>query len=201
MNNYTATGISNAVLASRLSYVFNLTGPCMVLDTACSASLVAIHQGCLAVLSGELLGVRLSLIAVHQGCLAILSGELLGVGFSVSYSYTPAQFGRLQRRGVGCGDATINCCTPGLPGPSGELLAVGLSSTTAVFQGCLAINNGGRSHDSCWVWDCHQQLLYSRAVWPSTVVGDLMIAVGCGTVINNCCIPGLFGHQQWWEIS
>ena len=156
MNNYTATGISNAVLASRLSYVFNLTGPCMVLDTACSASLVAIHQGCLAILSGELLGVGLSLIAVHQGCLAILSGKLLGVGFSVSYCYTPAQFGRLQRRGVGCGDVTRNCCTPGLPGPSGELLAVGLSSTTAVFQGCLAINSGGRSHDSCWVWDCHQ---------------------------------------------
>ena len=53
MNNYTATGISNAVLASRLSYVFNLTGPCMVLDTACSASLVAIHQGCLAIYSSK----------------------------------------------------------------------------------------------------------------------------------------------------
>ena len=171
MNNYTATGISNAVLGSRLSYVFNLTGPCMVLDTACSASLVAIHQGCLAILSGELLGVGLSLIAVHQGCLAILSGELLGVGlsllavhqgclailsgellgvgFSVSYCYTPAQFGRLQRRGVGCGDATRNCCTPGLPGPSGEFLGVGLSSAIAVFQGCLAINSSERSHDSC----------------------------------------------------
>ena len=62
VNNYTATGISNAVLASRLSYVFNLTGPCMVLDSACSASLVAIHQGCLAILSGELLVVGLSLL-------------------------------------------------------------------------------------------------------------------------------------------
>ena len=61
VNNYTATGISNAVLASRLSYVFNLTGPCMVLDTACSASLVAIHQGCLAIHSGVLLVVGLSL--------------------------------------------------------------------------------------------------------------------------------------------
>ena len=147
MNNYTATGISNAVLGSRLSYVFNLTGPCMVLDTACSASLVAIHQGCLAILSGELLGVGLSLIAVHQGCLAILSGELLGV--ELSYSCTPALFGHQQRRGVGCGDVTRNCCTPGLPGPSGELLAVGLSSAMTVFQGCLAINCSERPHDSC----------------------------------------------------
>ena len=83
MNNYTATGISNAVLGSRLSYVYNLTGPCMVLDTACSASLVAIHQGCLAIRSGELLVVGLSLIVVHQGCLAIHCGELLGVGLSL----------------------------------------------------------------------------------------------------------------------
>ena len=79
LDNYTATGISNAILASRVSYVFNLQGPCMVLDTACSASLVAIHQGCLAIYSGELLGVESSLIAVQQGCLAIYSGELLDV--------------------------------------------------------------------------------------------------------------------------
>ena len=91
-DNYTATGISNAVLGSRLSYVFNLTGPCMVLDTACSASLVAIHQGCLAILSGELLVVGLSLLYtraawpptavtdVHQGPLAIYRLELVEVG-------------------------------------------------------------------------------------------------------------------------
>ena len=53
VDNYTATGISNTVLGRRLSYVFNLTGPCMVLDTACSSGIVAIHQGCLAIHSGE----------------------------------------------------------------------------------------------------------------------------------------------------
>ena len=132
-------------------------------------SLIVVHQGCLAIHSGELLGVGLSLIVVHQGCLAIHSGELLGVGLSLivvhqgclaihsrellgvelSYSCTPGLFGRLQRRGVGCGDVTRNCLTPGLLDPSGELLAVGLSSTIAVFQGCLAINSSEKSHDSC----------------------------------------------------
>ncbi|KAL8592692.1 hypothetical protein ACOMHN_037632 [Nucella lapillus] len=53
VDHYTATGISNTILASRLSYIFNLTGPCMVLDTACSGSLIAIHQGCLAIRSGD----------------------------------------------------------------------------------------------------------------------------------------------------
>ena len=53
VESYTATGISNTILASRLSYVFNLHGPCMVLDTACSASLIAVHLGCQAIRSGQ----------------------------------------------------------------------------------------------------------------------------------------------------
>ena len=110
-------------------------------------SLIFVHQGCLAIHCGELLVVELSLIVVHQGCLAILSGELLGV--ELSYYCTPGLFSRLQPRGVGCGDVTRNCLTPGLLDPSGELLAVGLSSTIAVFQGCLAINSSDKSHDSC----------------------------------------------------
>ena len=84
IDNYTSTGISSSILASRVSYVFNLLGPCMVLDTACSASLVAVHQGCLAIRSGEFLGVGLSpVIAVHLGCPATHSGRLLGVGLSL----------------------------------------------------------------------------------------------------------------------
>lgn len=53
VNTYTSTGISSTILASRLSYVFDLHGPCMVVDTACSASLVAIHQACQAIRSGD----------------------------------------------------------------------------------------------------------------------------------------------------
>jgi acyl transferase domain-containing protein len=53
VNTYTSTGISNAITASRLSYVFDLHGPCMTIDTACSASLVAVHQACLAIRSGR----------------------------------------------------------------------------------------------------------------------------------------------------
>ena len=53
MNTYTATGISNSILASRISYVFNLHGPCLVVDTACSSSLVAVHQACSAIRNGK----------------------------------------------------------------------------------------------------------------------------------------------------
>lgn len=51
-NNYTATGMSTTIISARLSYVYDLRGPCMVIDTACSSSMLAIHLGCQAIRSG-----------------------------------------------------------------------------------------------------------------------------------------------------
>ena len=39
--------------ANRISYHLNLTGPSMAIDSACSSSLMAVHQGCAALRSGE----------------------------------------------------------------------------------------------------------------------------------------------------
>lgn len=40
-------------LATRVSYLFNLTGPSLAIQTACSTSLVAIHVACQNLLNGE----------------------------------------------------------------------------------------------------------------------------------------------------
>ena len=40
-------------LATRVSYAFNLTGPSITVQTACSTSLVAIHQACQSLLMGD----------------------------------------------------------------------------------------------------------------------------------------------------
>jgi amino acid adenylation domain-containing protein len=40
-------------LATRVSYAFNLTGPSITLQTACSTSLVAIHSACRSLMNGE----------------------------------------------------------------------------------------------------------------------------------------------------
>ncbi|KAB8233744.1 uncharacterized protein BDW43DRAFT_310755 [Aspergillus alliaceus] len=41
---YAATGTALSILANRISYFFNWTGPSMTIDTACSSSLVALHH-------------------------------------------------------------------------------------------------------------------------------------------------------------
>lgn len=47
------TGSYEGILASRLSYIFNLQGPAMVLDTACSSAMISIHEACLSIKSGD----------------------------------------------------------------------------------------------------------------------------------------------------
>ncbi len=47
------TGNDKDFLATRVSYQFDLRGPSVNVQTACSTSLVAIHLGCQALLSGE----------------------------------------------------------------------------------------------------------------------------------------------------
>ncbi|KAI1123051.1 putative polyketide synthase [Nemania abortiva] len=50
---YSATGISSTIVSNRISHVFNLQGPSLTLDTACSSSMYAFHLAVSAVKTGE----------------------------------------------------------------------------------------------------------------------------------------------------
>jgi len=47
------TGNTNCIVANRISYFFNLTGPSISIDTACSSSLVVVNLACQSLWSGE----------------------------------------------------------------------------------------------------------------------------------------------------
>lgn len=71
MDQRTLTGTLHSVLVNRLSYMFDLRGPSVSVDTACSASLVAVHLACQSLRTGE------SDIALAGGVSVMLSPELM----------------------------------------------------------------------------------------------------------------------------
>lgn len=50
---YSVTGGGLTILSNRINYVFNLKGPSMTLDTACSSSMYALHLACSAIQTGD----------------------------------------------------------------------------------------------------------------------------------------------------
>lgn len=67
IDGYASTGNALSIAANRISYVFGLRGPSIAVDTACSASLVAVHLACQSLGYGE------STLAVAGGVNLILS--------------------------------------------------------------------------------------------------------------------------------
>ncbi|WP_409174127.1 edeine biosynthesis hybrid PKS-NRPS EdeI [Brevibacillus fortis] len=60
-----------AIIASRISYLLNLSGPSQLINTSCSSSLVALHQACQAIGNNDCRmalvgGVNLSLFPIQQ---------------------------------------------------------------------------------------------------------------------------------------
>ncbi|KAG8167882.1 hypothetical protein KVR01_003571 [Diaporthe batatas] len=53
MSRYHATGSGSSMLANRISHAYDLRGPSITVDTACSAGLSAFHLACQSVLHGE----------------------------------------------------------------------------------------------------------------------------------------------------
>jgi len=52
-NAFTATGNLTSFIAGKISHYFGWTGPALCIDTACSSSMVAVHNACKAILSGD----------------------------------------------------------------------------------------------------------------------------------------------------
>ncbi|XP_074429520.1 mycocerosic acid synthase-like [Larus michahellis] len=53
INHYDGTGAAMSIAANRVSFTFNLTGPSLTIDTACSSFLFALHYALQAIKSGD----------------------------------------------------------------------------------------------------------------------------------------------------
>ncbi|MFM7371822.1 MAG: type I polyketide synthase, partial [Sphaerospermopsis kisseleviana] len=103
INAYNGVGTNLGIIANRLSYLLNLKGPSLVIDTACASSLVAIHYACQSLLSGE------TNLCLAGGVNLVLSSEAT---ISLSHGKMIAADGRCKTfdaaadgyvRGEGCG--------------------------------------------------------------------------------------------------
>lgn len=53
LGDHAATGTNKAILSNRISWFFDLIGPSLTLDTACSSGLYGLHLACQAIKAGE----------------------------------------------------------------------------------------------------------------------------------------------------
>ncbi|WP_306369656.1 type I polyketide synthase [Nocardiopsis sp. CC223A] len=79
---FTAPGAGMAILANRLSYHLDLSGPSLTLDTACSSSLTALHYAVRDLRSGE---VDVALV----GGTNVLSNPVITAGFTETGVLSP----------------------------------------------------------------------------------------------------------------
>ena len=131
----TLTGTLHSVLVNRLSYLLDLRGPSVSVDTACSASLVAVHLACQSLRMGEsdtALAGGVSLVVAPEMMIALSKvGFMAPDGRSKTFDASADGFGR----GEGCGVVVLKRLSDALA--DGDRLL-------AVIRGS-AVNQDGRS--------------------------------------------------------
>ncbi|KAF2728787.1 reducing type I polyketide synthase [Polyplosphaeria fusca] len=95
MPTYHATGNSGAILSNRISWFFDLKGPSVTMDTACSSSMVALDQACQA-----LHGNRTNL-GIVGGCNTICTPESLDTIGRMGFLSPDAQCHSFDERASG----------------------------------------------------------------------------------------------------
>jgi acyl transferase domain-containing protein/NADPH:quinone reductase-like Zn-dependent oxidoreductase/surfactin synthase thioesterase subunit/NADP-dependent 3-hydroxy acid dehydrogenase YdfG len=179
INPYVAMGTSLTSLANRISYDFNLKGPSVSLDTACSASLVAVHLACRSLWDGE------ADLAIAGGVNVMLRPEssivLSKAGFLNPDQYCKAFDAAANGyvRGEGAGVVLFK--------PLAKAQADG-DAIYAVVRG-TAVNQDGYLPEGFTVPNVFSQIALLKAVYAEAGIDPLSVqfveAHGTGTAVGD----------------
>ncbi|QQC87077.1 SDR family NAD(P)-dependent oxidoreductase [Streptomyces alfalfae] len=196
INAYTGTGSALSIAANRLSYLLDLRGPSMAVDSACSSSLVAVLQACASLHRGDCDlavagGVNLVLspaFAINFSKAGVMSAEGRCKPFDASAD------GYVRSEGVGVvilkplaraladGDpvhAVIRGGAVNQDGASNGLMAPNPRAQEAVVRAAHA-RAGVRAAD----------IAYVEAHGTGTILGDPIEAKALGAVLGEGRAPG-----------
>lgn len=188
-NPHSATGNSTTISASRISYVYDFKGPCLIIDTACSSSLVAVHLACkglhnrdcnMAVVGG------VNLILKPEMHITLCKGNFLSPDGKCK-SFDESANGYVRSEGVGVAIlkrlsdaiasndtiyAVIKGTSSNQDGKSNGLTVPALSSQVQLIKDALEISDLKPNH-----------IQYVEAHGTGTSVGDPIEANAIGTVL------------------
>jgi len=102
MGPYSATGAAFSMQANRLSYMFDLRGPSVYLDTACSSSITCLHLARTAILRGDCDMAVVAAVNVILAPHASLSFSTLGTLSPTGICHTFDSSADGYSRGEGC---------------------------------------------------------------------------------------------------
>ncbi|KAF3931090.1 hypothetical protein ABW20_dc0106731 [Dactylellina cionopaga] len=103
LHRYSMAGMGSTILSNRISHAFNLNGPSMTLDTACSSSMYCLHLACQALESGDCDGAIVAsanLIQSVEQLMTIMRGGVLSKS-SMCHTFDASADGYARADGVG----------------------------------------------------------------------------------------------------
>jgi acyl transferase domain-containing protein len=198
-HSYAATGVDPGLISNRISHVFNLNGPSIVVNTACSSSVYAVHNACNALrnheCSGAVVGGTNLVLTVDQHMNTAKLGVLSPTSTCHTFDASADGYGRADAVGavylkrlsdaVRDGDPIRGVIRSSAVNSNGKVPAVGITHPNLEGQAAVIrhayVRGGNLDPRLTGYFECHGT---------GTAVGDPLEVHAVAKAMNENRLPG-----------